>query len=239
MTKATGSRTGGIRLVVASGNAHKVSELAGMLGDALGRGTCNVVGLAKCVRKYGPVPDIEETAADFVGNAALKAQGIAAWLHERGEPGGTRVLADDSGVCVDGLDGRPGVLSARFCGHHGSDADNNAKLVQELTARELTESPAHYACVLALCRVDGRALPGSNPLMTFHGRWDVVARVTPRGDGGFGYDPHCWLQDADQTVAELTAEAKAKLSHRGAAFGKLVSWWKPGRVVRASPAKDC
>ncbi|MEM6992546.1 MAG: non-canonical purine NTP pyrophosphatase, partial [Myxococcota bacterium] len=175
---------------------------------------------------YGPAPEIDETAPDFAGNAVLKAEGIAAWLRERGEPGSTRVLADDSGVCVDVLDGAPGVHSARYCGHHGSDADNNAKLVAELTARGVTESAAHYACVLAVCRVDGRAIKGGKSRLWFEGRWDVVARVQPRGTGGFGYDPHCWIVGEDVSVAELPADRKAALSHRGAAFAALVEWWR-------------
>lgn len=213
------------RVVLASNNAHKVAELSQMFDDALGAGVCTVVGLKQCPKHYGAAPAIAETASDFEGNAVLKARGIAAWLASNREPGGTRVLADDSGVCVDGLDGAPGVHSARFSGQ-ASDQANNAKLVEALAARGLTESPAHYACVLALCRVDGRSLKGSEKTRRFSGRWDVLAKAEARGEGGFGYDPHCWLLDEDRTVAELSPEAKAALSHRGAAFKALVSWWR-------------
>lgn len=224
-----------MKLVVASGNQHKVVELAAMIREAMaetmGQGV-QVWGLTECGERYGSVPDIEETAPDFSGNATLKAEGIAAWLRDAGEPGATWVLADDSGVCVDALDGAPGVLSARFCGHHGSDAANNDKLVEELTARGLTESRARYMCVLALCRVDGGPLDpeGAAGTLHFEGRWEVMARTQPRGTGGFGYDPHCWLLAPDgtvedRTVAELPADEKAALSHRGAAFRELFTWW--------------
>ncbi len=215
-----------VRVVVASGNAHKVAELSAMFAAALGPDACEVVGLPACAERYGAAPEIDETADDFEGNAVLKAEGIAAWLRGAGEPGATRVLADDSGVCVDALDGAPGVYSARFCGHHGSDADNNAKLVAELNARGVEHSAAHYACVLSLCRVDGRSLPGGASIRSFEGRWDVVAKTVARGQGGFGYDPHCWLTDRDATVAELSEADKAALSHRGAAFGALTTWWR-------------
>jgi len=225
-----------MRLVIASGNQHKVVELAAMIREAMGDDV-DVWGLAECGERYGPAPDIEETAPDFAGNASLKAEGIAAWLREAGESGATWVLADDSGVCVDALDGAPGVLSARFCGHHGSDDANNEKLVAELSARGLTESRARYMCVLALCRVDGAPVDdgagagaGKSPTKHFEGRWKVMARTVARGTGGFGYDPHCWLLAADatvedRTVAELPADQKAALSHRGAAFRELFGWW--------------
>lgn len=200
------------RVIVASGNAHKVRELRAMIqGVAPG---WNVVGLGA----LPGAPDIAETADTFEGNAILKAQGIAAWLRASGEPGDSRVLADDSGLCVDALDGAPGVWSARFAGHAASDADNNRRLVAELTARGLSESPAHYVCVLAWTRVDAQEL------RCFHGRWDVVVRVTPRGTGGFGYDPHAFLGPDGPTVAELETEAKAKISHRGQAMRALCEW---------------
>lgn len=213
------------RLVVASGNAHKVAELAGMLAEAVGAGW-TVLGLNDLAEAYGRAPEIEEHAPDFAGNATLKAEGIAGWLRGRGEASKTRVLADDSGVCVDALGGAPGVHSARFCGHHGSDADNNAKLVAALQAAGVSQSPAHYACVLALCRVDGRSLPGGKSRERFFGRWDVVAKVARRGEGGFGYDPHCWLPDEDRTVAELDPADKAARSHRGKAFAAMLAWWR-------------
>lgn len=200
------------RVIVASGNAHKVVELRAMI-QGVGPGW-EVVGLSS----FSGAPEIAETADTFAGNATLKAEGIAAWLREQGEAGESWVLADDSGLCVDALEGAPGVWSARFAGPGASDADNNRRLVSELAARGLSESAAHYVCVLAWTRVDGREL------RRFQGRWDVVVRTTPRGDGGFGYDPHAYLGPGGPSVAELDAATKAAVSHRGAAMRALCEW---------------
>jgi XTP/dITP diphosphohydrolase len=205
------------RVVVASGNRHKIGELRAMLASH----GAEVVGLDA----FADVPEIEESAPDFDGNAKLKAFGIADWLGEHGEPGSTWVLADDSGICVDALEGAPGVKSARFAGEPSNDVENNAKLVEELRARGLERSLAHYVCVLALVRVDGGPLPDGHALATFEGRWDVDVRTTARGTGGFGYDPHAWIENGARTVAELGAAEKAGASHRGAAFAALAAWW--------------
>lgn len=215
------------RLVVASGNAHKVAELDRMLRREVP--TLQVLGL----RAFGEPPEIAETADDFAGNARLKAEGFAAWLQGLGEAGDTVVLADDSGVCVDALGGDPGVRSARFAGERASDDENNEKLVRELRGRGLDRSPGHYRCVLALTRVDGEPWPDAGASRLFEGRWDVELRVERRGSGGFGYDPHAWLRvgdgaggvgDGDRTVAELAPDDKAAISHRGKALRALLAW---------------
>lgn len=214
------------RLWVASGNPHKVAELRRMLGAAVPG--LEVLGLRDGSPQWGSAPEIDETADDFAGNARLKAEGIAEWLRTRGEAGDSVVLADDSGVCVDALDGAPGVHSARFAGPRASDADNNARLVSELRARGLPASRGHYRCVLALTRVDGEPWPdpgGRSRL--FEGRWDVELRVERRGTGGFGYDPHAWLlgdPEGGRTVAELSPDEKAACSHRGHAMRALLAW---------------
>ncbi len=172
-------------------------------------------------------PEVEETATTFAGNAALKARGIADFLRTGGEPGDTAVLADDSGISVDALQGAPGVYSARFSGEGATDATNNAKLVESLEALGRTSSPAHYACVLALCRVDGAPI-STQSVLTYEGRWDVEVRVTSRGEGGFGYDPHAWVDDGARTVAELTADEKAERSHRGVALRAMLAAWPWG-----------
>jgi XTP/dITP diphosphohydrolase len=213
------------RLVVASGNAHKVAELDRMLRGAVPE--LEVLGL----RGFGEPPEIEETAEDFAGNARRKAEGFAAWLRSRGEVGDTVVLADDSGVCVDALGGGPGVRSARFAGEGASDEANNAILVQELRVRGLGASPGHYRCVLALARVDDEPWADAGGSRFFEGRWAVELRVVRRGTGGFGYDPHAWLVEGagiDRTVAELTPDEKAALSHRGQALRALLAWLAPG-----------
>lgn len=231
------------RLVVASGNAHKVAELDRMLRAAAP--ALEVLGL----RAFGDPPEVAETADDFAGNARLKAEGFAAWLRSRGEPGDTVVLADDSGVSVDALGGDPGVRSARFAGEQATDEENNDKLVRELRARGLERSAGHYTCVLALTRVDGEPWADAGSSRCFEGRWAVELRVLRRGSGGFGYDPHAWLvagggatglgaggavdqggtpgAGAEKTVAELTPDEKAALSHRGTALRALLAWLAP------------
>jgi XTP/dITP diphosphohydrolase len=206
------------RIVVASGNHHKVDELRRLLAQH----DAEVLGLDR----FPNVPSIEESAPDFAGNAKLKAFGVADWLAEQGEPGTTWVLADDSGICIDALDGAPGVKSARFAGEPSDDAANNRKMVDELQRRGIDRSPAHYVCALALVRVDGAALPDGHAIAMFDGRWDVEVRTAARGTGGFGYDPHAWLAGGERTVAELTHDEKATASHRGAAFAALVAWWQ-------------
>jgi XTP/dITP diphosphohydrolase len=168
-------------------------------------------------------PDVEETGFTFEDNARLKAQGIAAWLRGRGELAGTWVLADDSGIEVDALGGAPGVKSARFAGEHADDDDNNRKLVAELAARGIDRSAARYRCVLAL-EHDGA-------VDCFVGSWEVEVRSERRGRGGFGYDPHAWIEDGARTVAELDRPAKAAVSHRGRALRALGRWLAQGRDV--------
>lgn len=207
--------------VLATGNAHKLRELAGMIGAA---------GLAIEVvapRNFGSPPEVVEDGDTFAANAVKKARALAAWLETRGCPPGALVLADDSGIGVDALGGAPGVTSARFAGEPCDDGANNRKLVAELVGRGLDSSPAHYSCVLALVRVGGGpVVDGGDDVVTFEGRWDVEVRVDARGTGGFGYDPHAWIDDGARTVAELDQGAKAARSHRGQALRALVAWWR-------------
>lgn len=202
-------------LVIASSNAHKVQELAQMLEDA-------ALGVEVCsMQDFGKAPEVAETAPDFAGNAALKSEAIAAWLAEQaGCPSGVCwVLADDSGLCVEALGGAPGVLSARFSGADATDAKNNAKLVQELQALGLKSSPAHFCCSLALTRVKG------TPVRTlfFEGKAVGQARVDPAGEGGFGYDPHVWIDGQSGSFAQMTRAEKARISHRGVALKALLA----------------
>lgn len=206
------------RLVLASGNPHKVSELAAIVRAA-------GLPLTVCsARSLGPAPEIPEDQGSFVAHARLKALGIAKWLRERGEPGSTLVLADDSGICVEALDGAPGVESAYFAGPTANDAANNARLVAELRARSLERSPAHYVCVLALTRVDAAPRIGADePVRLFTARWDGEVRSSPRGTGGFGYDPYFWPAGSERSSAELPPHEKNARSHRGQATALLVA----------------
>ncbi len=192
--------------------------------------------------EYGPPPEVDETADTFAGNAVLKADGIASWLRASGAPREDLVLADDSGLCVDALEGKPGVWSARFAGPDASDEDNNAKLVAELEQRGLDASPAEYVCVLALRSVGPRmfefTLPDAGALyiighcLCIEGSCRGTVRVERRGSGGFGYDPHFWIDGSPErsvgprtigrTFAELGPGEKSQRSHRGAAMRRLV-----------------
>lgn len=213
-------------LVIASTNRHKVAEIRDMLGDSL-----EVLS----VSSFGSAPDIAETGATFSDNALLKAHGIAAWLRAAGHR--ALVLADDSGICVDALGGRPGVFSARFAGLNATDDDNNRHMVAELRALGREASPAHYVCVLALAHthtdaISARALNATDPAVTWRGatlcvtgRCDGEVRTVAQGRGGFGYDPHFWIDGRTRTFADLDPEQKAARSHRGDALRRLRALW--------------
>ena len=125
-------------------------------------------------------------------------------------------LADDSGICVAALDGEPGVHSARFAGEPKSDARNNEKLVAALAGKP--DRRAHYYCVIVLVR----HAEDPEPLIA-EGRWHGAVVATPRGSGGFGYDPHFLLPDLGRTAAELSPEEKHAVSHRGKALRRLIA----------------
>jgi XTP/dITP diphosphohydrolase len=205
-------------VVLASGNRHKLAELASVLREVAPQ--LRVVGQGE----HGELPSIAETGSTFTENAELKARGVAAWLRERGVAGDTFVLADDSGISVSALGGKPGVMSARYAGEPTDDEANNEKLCDELGARGLERSAAHYTCVLALVRVDGGPIDGTDDCIRFDGRWNVEMRIEPRGTGGFGYDPHAWIEGGTRTVAELSDADKARISHRGRALRLLAQW---------------
>ncbi len=221
------------RIVIASNNEHKVIELREMLATApygpvrkLG-----VVGLRELASQYGPAPTIAETSNVFVGNALLKANGIAAWLRSKGAPSGDLVLADDSGICIEVLDGLPGVDSAYFAGPTASDADNNRKLISELEARGVTSSPAEYVCMLVVRYVGTQPFEFTLPevgevymrdeCLCIEGRCSGEVRIEARGSGGFGYDPHFWIDRGQRTFAELSRGEKSRRSHRGVAMRRL------------------
>ncbi|MGB1277064.1 MAG: non-canonical purine NTP pyrophosphatase [Nannocystaceae bacterium] len=211
--------------MLATGNPHKVRELEDMVRAH------QLPIVVQTPRIFGNPPEIPEVQETFAGNAIDKAQGIATWLREQGIAGATRVLADDSGLCVDAFDGAPGVRSARFAEPPGGDAANNRKLVSELEARGLQESPAHYVCALALVRVDGGAVLGGKDVWTATGTWHGTAKVKPEGTGGFGYDPYIYVPRAGDddasgeqcAVAKLPPQAKRERSHRGRAMAQLLA----------------
>lgn len=222
------------RLIIASHNSHKVTELRELVQNANFREVRSLVvtSLTELARDLGPAPEVEETAKNFAGNAVLKAEAIAAWLRTRGGRDRDLVVADDSGLCVDALEGAPGVRSARFAGPGADDEANNAKLVAELRARGRDRSPAEYVCVLAIRYVGQRFFEFTLPeeidvyprdnCMCIEGRCRAEVRVERRGEGGFGYDPHFWIDDGAQTFAELSRADKSLRSHRGLAMRRLI-----------------
>ncbi len=205
------------RLVIASRNRHKVAEMRVPVSDVMPG--FELLGMDAFI----DAPEIEEHGHSFRDNAMLKALGTAKWLKLVGERVDTLVLADDSGLCVDALNGAPGVQSARFAGQHSDDEANNRELVEQLRRAGRDRSPAHYVCVLVMARIDGSAIipTTSSSMLCVEADWPVEVRAQRRGHGGFGYDPHCWIDDGRRTVAELDREQKRLVSHRGQAIARL------------------
>jgi XTP/dITP diphosphohydrolase len=184
-------------LVLATRNAAKLRELARILGDQV-----PLAGLDD----FPGAPDVPETGATFEENALLKARAIAQYT-------GLPAAADDSGLCVDALNGMPGVLSARWAGGHGDDKANLDLVLAQVADVPDPRRGARFVCAAAL--VDG----GREVVVT----GTVAGRLTRerRGSGGFGYDPIFLPDGFDLTTAEMTPEAKDAISHRGRAFRAL------------------
>lgn len=167
--------------------------------------------LVKTLLDYPEIPEVEETGTTFAENALLKAETIAATLN-------MMVLADDSGLKVDALEGRPGVYSARYAGEPKSDAANNAKLLHELADFPPAERTAQFHCTLAL------AYPGKDSLIV-EGEVEGKILGVPRGANGFGYDPLFYVAAQEKSMAELSEAEKNKISHRAIALAKLEQVW--------------
>lgn len=191
-------------IVIATRNPGKAKEFAALFAKEGYQ--------IKTLLDYPDLPDVEETGTTFEENARLKAETIAQLLQQP-------VLADDSGLVVDALNGMPGIFSARFAGERKSDAANNAKLLHELTNVPDEQRTAHFHCTLVF------AAPQKESLVV-EADWDGrIARI-PQGDNGFGYDPLFIVPGYDKTSAELTSEEKNKISHRGMAVKELERTWK-------------
>ncbi|KAF1698769.1 non-canonical purine NTP pyrophosphatase, RdgB/HAM1 family [Pseudoxanthomonas jiangsuensis] len=188
------------RLVLASGNAGKLRELGALLGDL------DVELLPQA--RLG-VDDIEETGLSFVENALLKARHAARIT-------GLPALADDSGLCVDALGGAPGLYSARYAGGHGDSAANIARLLRELDGVPPARRSAHFHAVIVLLR----HAEDPQPLVA-EGSWPGTILETPRGAGGFGYDPVFLDPERGLSAAELDPALKNRISHRGRALEQL------------------
>ena len=187
------------RLVLASNNFGKLRELRALLGDRYD--VCSM-------REMGINIDVEENGETFEENALTKADTLMQLT-------GCATLADDSGLCVDALNGRPGVYSARYSGVHGDDEANNQLLLKELENVDDPDRTAHYGAAVALCR------PGHEPLTTYGMCCGKILREY-RGEGGFGYDPLFYSDDLGMTFAEADPEAKNGVSHRARAIAKLI-----------------
>ena len=183
------------KLIIASGNPGKLREIGQILTP---------LGFEVLPQSDFAVPECSEPHVTFIENCLAKARHAA--LHT-----GLAALADDSGICVEALNGAPGVYSARYAGEPRSDERNNEKLVAAL--RGQGNRKAHYYCVIVLVR----HADDPEPLIA-EGRWHGEIIDVPRGAGGFGYDPHFYLPEFGRTGAELTANEKNAVSHRGKAL---------------------
>lgn len=188
-------------LVLASGNAGKLREFQQLLGN--------------CGFEVVPQSDffsenVAETGLSFVENAILKARYACVQT-------GLPALADDSGIEVDALNGRPGIYSARYAGETAKDADNNAKLLQELAGLPSEKRSARYHAVLAFMRHAEDPTP-----ILCQGVWEGTILTEPRGNGGFGYDPLFFVPSHNCAAAELDKAEKNRISHRGKAMQELL-----------------
>jgi XTP/dITP diphosphohydrolase len=196
------------RIYLASGNAHKVAEMGALAArDGLG---VEIVS----AKALGGMPPVVEDTGTFVGNARKKARAL--WEIA---PRGSMVLADDSGVCVDHLDGGPGVESAYFAGPQGDAAANLQKLVEVMRGVPAERRGAKFFCLLFLIDESGAE-------HVFEGECAGRLLDGPRGGAGFGYDPVFVPEGYDRSYAELGDEVKARLSHRAKAWAALSAWWR-------------
>ncbi len=197
-------------VVLASRNAHKVGELRAILVGALGDAV-EVVAMddpaVTSILDGASIPDVVESEVTFAGNAALKAHAVA-------DATGLPAIADDSGLCVDVLGGAPGIFSARWSGRHGDDAANVALLLAQVADVPGEHRGAGFVCAAVL------AVPGSADVVE-HGQLRGTLERAPRGTGGFGYDPVLRPDGDERTCAELSAQEKQAISHRGKAFRAL------------------
>lgn len=189
-----------ITVVLASRNAHKVAELQRLLNEQLG----DVIEL-KSLDDVGLYGEIEENGTTFEENAMIKARAAA--------QSGFIGLGDDSGLVVPALNMEPGIYSARYAGEHGNDAANNALLLEKLKGRGDRE--AAFICSLCCAFPDGSA-----PIRAT-GAVEGEILLNPRGANGFGYDPLFWYDPMGKTMAEMTADEKNAISHRGAAVRRF------------------
>jgi XTP/dITP diphosphohydrolase len=188
-----------MKIVFASGNEGKVREIREML-EGMG---IELVSLSN----YADVPEIVEDGKSFLENALKKAKIVSEYT-------GETVLADDSGLQIEVLGGEPGIYSSRYAGEKATDEENNTKLLTKLKNISQEKRTAFFVCVLVLYQRDGS-------YDYFEGKWNGQIIDERRGNNGFGYDPIFWVPELKMTAAELPAEIKNKISHRGQAVAQL------------------
>jgi len=206
---------------LATGNPHKLEEFVAIFSSV--RPAVRVRG----ADSVGGMPPVVEDGFDFVDNARIKACAL-----RRLVPAGAAVIADDSGLCVDFLDGQPGVRSSRFAGKEASDEANTRLLLDRLEGVPPGKRSAHFRCVLVVLE------PGGGERV-FDGRCSGRIAAEPSGRGGFGYDPVFVPSGYSISFAELSADEKNRISHRGAALRLLAEWlsarWTDGTDGELNP----
>ncbi len=200
-----------MNVFLATQNVHKVREIAQIVfSEGITVSSADALG---------GMPEVDENAGSFAGNARLKAES----LRRRLPPDGW-ALADDSGLEVDALGGAPGVYSSRFAGAEATDEDNLDKLLRALKEIDQADRKARFRCVLALSHADGRHY-------LFDGTCEGSIALARSGEGGFGYDPVFVPAGYESTFADLGAAVKDQLSHRARALASMMRW------IREDPAK--
>lgn len=193
------------KIVLASGNAGKLKEFQQLLEPK---------GIDVITQSSLSIPEAEETGLSFVENAIIKARNACQYS-------GLPALADDSGLEVDVLAGKPGIYSARFAGADAKDIDNNRKLLKELVEVAETDRTARFQCLLVFMRHAEDPTP-----QIFQGTWEGRILTTASGNNGFGYDPLFFVPEKNCSSAELPAGIKNRISHRGKAIAQLVARWQ-------------
>ena len=189
-----------MRIVIATGNSDKVREINELLEDT----DLNAVSM----KEAGIICDIVENADSFEGNAMIKARTVAEYTDDY-------VLADDSGLCIDALNGAPGIYSSRFCGENSTYEEKFRKIFEMLEGVPEDERTAHFTCAIAVVRPDKTSF-------TVKEIFEGVLHETPAGENGFGYDPIFYVPEYKMTSAQMSPELKNSMSHRGKALRKAV-----------------
>lgn len=190
------------KLIVASNNEHKIMEIKQILSQF----PFEVLSLKEASINI----DVEETGSSFMENAEIKASEIFKIAH------GNMVLADDSGLSVESLNGDPGIFSARFAGEHGNTKENNDKLLSLLEGKREEQRKAKFICAMVL-------IINENETVKVQGETEGIITAEFRGEEGFGYDPLFFVKDSKKTFAQMRPEEKNAISHRGRALDKLKS----------------